>query len=82
VTLPAVAIFSATLVGLSRMPDAPALFLLSYAVLGLAGSGNSPLPYAKAISARFDAQRGLALGTAMAGVGTGVGDHPAACGSV
>jgi MFS family permease len=76
VTLAAVTLFSATLVALSRLPDAPALFILLYAVLGLTGSGNSPLPYAKAISSRFDARRGLALGIAMAGVGLGAAIVP------
>lgn len=76
VTLAAVALFSSALVALSRLPDAPAFFILSYAVLGLAGSGNSPLPYAKAISARFDSRRGLALGIAMAGVGLGAAIVP------
>ncbi|HZS51679.1 MAG TPA: hypothetical protein VFA54_12505 [Bryobacterales bacterium] len=36
-----------------------------------ASTGQTPLVYAKAISARFDHQRGLALGIAMAGVGLG-----------
>lgn len=76
VTLAAVALFSAALMALSRIPNAPSLFILLYAVLGLAGSGNSPLPYAKAISARFDARRGLALGMAMAGVGFGTAIVP------
>jgi cyanate permease len=39
--------------------------------MGLAAAGQTPLIYAKAISNGFDADRGLALGIAMAGVGIG-----------
>jgi len=39
--------------------------------MGLGAAGQTPLIYAKAISARFDHKRGLALGIAMAGVGLG-----------
>jgi predicted MFS family arabinose efflux permease len=38
----------------------------------LVSAGNGPQPYAKTIAAWFDAQRGLALGVAMAGVGLGI----------
>ncbi len=71
VTLPCVAAFALTVAAISRTPACPAVFLLLYAVAGLVGSVQAPLPYAKAISAWFDAQRGLALGIAMAGVGLG-----------
>jgi MFS family permease len=71
VTLPFVVAFSLTVAAISRTPAYPAVFLLFYAVAGLVGSVQAPLPYAKAISAWFDSQRGLALGIAMAGVGLG-----------
>jgi predicted MFS family arabinose efflux permease len=71
VTLPFIAVFSLTVAAISRTPAYPAVFLLLYAVAGLVGSVQAPLPYAKAISAWFDSQRGLALGIAMAGVGLG-----------
>jgi MFS family permease len=71
VTLPFIALFSVTVAAISRTPANPTVFLLLYAVAGLVGSVQAPLPYAKAISAWFDTQRGLALGIAMAGVGLG-----------
>jgi predicted MFS family arabinose efflux permease len=71
VTLPFIALFALTLAAISRTPAYPAVFLMLYAVAGLVGSVQAPLPYAKAISAWFDSQRGLALGIAMAGVGLG-----------
>jgi MFS family permease len=71
VTLPFIAVFSLTVAAISRTPANPTIFLLFYAVSGLVGSVQAPLPYAKAISAWFDARRGLALGIAMAGVGLG-----------
>lgn len=46
-------------------------FLLLYGISGLAGSGRGPIAYAKAISAWFEARRGLALGVAMTGLGIG-----------
>jgi MFS family permease len=46
-------------------------FTALYALMGIGAAGQTPLIYAKAISARFDRQRGLALGIAMAGVGLG-----------
>jgi cyanate permease len=44
--------------------------------MGVAAAGQTPLPYAKAISAWFDRRLGLALGIAMAGVGIGAAVVP------
>ena len=49
----------------------PVAFTALYRLMGLAAAGQTPLIYAKAISGGFDADRGLALGIAMAGVGIG-----------
>ena len=76
VTLAFIAAFSLATAALSQTPSYPLAFLLLYAVCGLVGSGQAPLPYAKAISARFEARRGLALGIAMAGVGLGTALMP------
>lgn len=51
-------------------------FILLYAIAGVLSSGQAPLPYAKAISSRFDTCRGLALGIAMAGSGLGAALMP------
>ena len=71
VTLPFIVALALTTAAISLTPTSPAVFFLLYALSGVAGAGQSPLNYAKAISAWFEARRGLALGIAMAGVGLG-----------
>jgi MFS family permease len=71
VALPGVAFFTATLGLLALSPRSPPVFIVLAALAGVASTVQSPLPYAKAISASFDECRGLALGIAMAGVGLG-----------
>jgi MFS family permease len=71
VALPAIALFSAATASVALVPASPVAFTALYALMGLAAAGQTPLIYAKAISGRFDADRGLALGIAMAGVGIG-----------
>jgi MFS family permease len=46
-------------------------FYALYLLIGVVGSGPSPVPYSKVISRWFDKRRGLALGLAMAGTGLG-----------
>lgn len=48
------------------------LVLTMFALNGLMGVGLSAVPFARAISIRFDQRRGLALGLAIAGAGFGV----------
>jgi MFS family permease len=76
VTLPFIAAFAVTTALISRTPASPAIFILLYGICGLAGGGQAPLNYAKAISAWFESKRGLALGIAMAGVGLGTALDP------
>jgi MFS family permease len=71
VALPAIVLFSLSTTSVALVPASRVAFTCFYALMGLAAAGQTPLIYAKAISARFDAQRGLALGIAMAGVGLG-----------
>ena len=71
VALPAIVVFSLATASVAWVPASPAVFTALYALMGLGAAGQTPLIYAKAISARFDHQRGLALGIAMAGVGLG-----------
>ncbi len=71
VALPAIVVFSFATASVAWVPASPAAFIALYALMGLGATGQTPLIYAKAISARFDHQRGLALGIAMAGVGLG-----------
>ncbi|MGP8243731.1 MAG: MFS transporter [Bryobacteraceae bacterium] len=71
VALPAIAVFSVATASVALVPASRAAFTSLYVLMGLAAAGQTPLIYAKAISARFDAHRGFALGIAMAGVGLG-----------
>jgi MFS family permease len=47
------------------------LYIGCYGLAGIFSAGQTPLIYAKAITAAFDSKRGLALGIAMSGVGLG-----------
>lgn len=76
VTLPFIAVFALTTAAISLTPASPVIFILLYGICGLAGGGQQPLNYAKAISAWFESSRGLALGIAMAGVGIGTALDP------
>jgi MFS family permease len=71
VVLPAIVLFSLATISVAFVPASPVAFTALYALMGLGAAGQTPLIYAQAISARFDEQRGLALGIAMAGVGLG-----------
>ncbi|HEX8601824.1 MAG TPA: MFS transporter, partial [Pseudoduganella sp.] len=66
-----IAAFGLCLAALALFATTPASFIAIYALMGVAAAGQTPLPYAKAISAWFDHRRGLALGLAMSGVGLG-----------
>jgi MFS family permease len=71
VALPGLMLFALSLAAPSLTPRSPAVFMFLAALAGTMSSVQTPLPYAKAISAWFDDRRGLALGVAMAGVGLG-----------
>jgi MFS family permease len=71
VALPAIALFALAVASVSLVPASVPLFIALYAVMGIFAAGQTPLIYAKSISAHFDDRRGLALGIAMAGVGLG-----------
>ena len=71
VALPGIVMFSLATASVAWVPASPVAFTALYALMGLGAAGQTPLIYAKAISARFDHRRGLALGIAMAGVGLG-----------
>jgi MFS family permease len=76
IALPAIVVFSLATASVALVPASPAAFTALYALMGLAAAGQTPMIYAKAISARFDDKRGLALGIAMAGVGLGAAVVP------
>ena len=76
VTLCCVVLFGASVAAVGLVPPTQTSFILLYAIMGAFSSGIAPLPYAKSLSAVFDARRGLALGMAIAGVGIGVAVVP------
>ncbi|MEE8440003.1 MAG: MFS transporter [Micropepsaceae bacterium] len=66
-----ITLFSLSVAAISLTPPSPLVFFLLYAICGFFSAGQTPMPYAKAVAACFDARRGIALGVAMAGVGIG-----------
>ena len=76
VLLLSITVFALSVAAISLAPANVVGFVALYALAGLLSSGQAPLPYAKAITSRFDAHRGLALGIAMAGVGIGTSLMP------
>jgi predicted MFS family arabinose efflux permease len=71
VALPGIVVYT---IFMSLMGLAPAvlwIFTLMFAMAEMTSAIQTPLGYAKAISAWFDRRRGLALGIAMSGVGLG-----------
>jgi predicted MFS family arabinose efflux permease len=74
VRLPAatfVALFGASVASLALVPANPWAVYLIFAVIGVAGSAATAMPYAVAVRNLFDARRGLALG--LVNFGSGIG---------
>lgn len=71
VALPAIALFSLATAAAGLVPASPLALTAVYALMGIGAACQTPLIYAKAISLRFDRERGAALGIAIAGVGLG-----------
>jgi MFS family permease len=76
VTMTMIVLFAVSMASIALTPALPIVFVLLYAIAGVFGAGQAPLPYAKAISEWFDERRGIALGIAMAGAGIGVAVIP------
>lgn len=76
VTLTFIPIFGLAIAAIALTPPSPIVFIALAAFCGLVSTGQAPPAYAKAVSAWFDAQRGLALGIAMAGIGIGAAVVP------
>lgn len=71
VLLPLLVWFAVVIGCFSMLPaGAVGLLMLIFAMEGI--GGQTPMPYAKMITARFDEKRGLALGLTLAGSGIGL----------
>jgi MFS family permease len=76
VAIPAITLFALGIAATGLIPTSITAFIAIYALTGIFAAGQTPLPYAKAITSVFDNKRGLALGIAMAGVGLGAALMP------
>ncbi len=76
IALPAITLFAATTAYAGTLGNNLTAFIALYGLLGVFGAGHSTLIYARAVSTWFDAQRGLALGITLAGIGIGAAVVP------
>ena len=76
VLLVGVLLFAAATALQSYITSSLLVLYLLFALKNLASAGQSPVPYAFAVSKWFDRRRGLALGVALAGVGLGTSVVP------
>jgi MFS family permease len=72
VMLPLIVLFALSTAALSLLTTSVVLLMLLFAIQGFFAAVQSPAGFSKMITARFDEQRGLALGIALAGVGVGI----------
>jgi MFS family permease len=68
---PVIALFAISIGLIGLASKSIWLYIGFYGLAGIFSAGQTPLIYAKAITAAFDSKRGLALGIALSGVGLG-----------
>jgi MFS family permease len=71
VILVSTVIFGLLLISSPLLPLKLWIFYVFYGLLGFVGSGAAPIPYLEVVTRWFDRHRGLALGLAMSGIGSG-----------
>src|SRR5215469_4281066 len=77
IMLPGLFLYALATASYALLQASPLLLtFLIFALTGLVGGVQSPIPYAAVIAQWFDRQRGLALGIGTAGVGLGVALMP------
>ncbi|MBW2397125.1 MAG: MFS transporter [Deltaproteobacteria bacterium] len=76
ILFPAMAGYALLFAALSLQTGALWLFFALFIAATIAGIGSNSVVYVRIIAARFDRNRGLALGLAMAGVGLGAATIP------
>src|SRR5262245_29418635 len=67
VIVPCMVILAGTFASLSLLAGRQSQFFVTFAVLGVVGTGLSPVGYSRAVSTWFQRRRGLALGLVIAG---------------
>jgi MFS family permease len=74
--LSSIALFALATAAMSLLRPSFAILFALYGIAGLVGVGQNPTAYSKVIASRFDKNRGLAMGVALAGVGLGTALMP------
>jgi MFS family permease len=73
VMMPGIVLYALAVAAFGLMQSTPTFVIpLIYAMVGIVGCVQTPIPYAAVVTQWFDRQRGLALGIATSGVGLGV----------
>jgi MFS family permease len=71
-----IALFALSTAAMALLQPSYVVLFALYGIAGLVGIGQNPTAYSKVIASRFDSNRGLAMGLALAGVGLGTALMP------
>jgi MFS family permease len=71
-----IALFALSTAAMALLQPSFVILFTLYGIAGLVGIGQNPTAYSKVIASRFDNNRGLAMGLALAGVGLGTALMP------